>query len=258
MKIKLSDIKMQMKKSTFWIGLFIVLVVIVLLVMLVLSFSKAKQTAKYISNTEDKTSITAMDWDNLEMRNIYKEKLWLRSQLILANDDSISLGINLKDSIVQIQIKGLPLIKSKIEFIQPESFLSEIDASIYSKLFGQPISLVNGKANLDKRPIRKKRVVAGADAESITTDSITAKRFYWEFISDNNIRIVINGCETINDSIAKKPSLLADMLKFRLKSKSRDSNLPVFYPTLFLWMNDKDAKAIYRSLPERPKLSMLN
>lgn len=258
MKINWTDFKSQNKKAILWVGLFLILLVVVMISILIVSLIKTRQTAKSIIASEEVYSVPALDWSNEEIRTAYKEKLWLENQLSLTKEDSLSLGINLKDSIIQIQIKGLPLIRSKISYMKPDAFLSDIDATIYSKLFGHPTTFVNGKANLIKRPIRRMKVVSGSTAEPISSDSIKSGRFYWEFVSDNKIRIVINGCDYIEDSIVQKPSLIGDMLRFRLKRKSKGIDFKGYYPTLFLWINDSDAKAIYRALPEKTKLIIRN
>ncbi len=258
MQIKLSDIKLLKSKPAFWGGLFLIFIVFVLLIILIVSLMGARQTAKMIIDAEETKTVAAIDWNNEEIRALLKTKCWFESQLALSKDDSMSLGINLRDSIIQIQLDGLPLIQSRILYIRPKSFLSEIDAAFYSKLFGQPAKIISGKSNYPKRPIKKMKVVEGADAELITDNIVKSKRFYWEFVSDNNIRIVINGCKISDDSIEKKPSFFSDMIKFRLKSKSKNPEKQIYHPTLFLWMNDNDAKAIYRALSEKSRLSIRN
>lgn len=258
MQNKLTDIKLLLRKPAFWAGIILIIVLIVLLVELIFSIRHAKQTAEMILTPEEKQVVPTLDWTNSEIRTLIKEKLWLETQLALSKEDSMSLGINLRDSILQVQMKGLPLIQSKILYIRPEGYLSEIDAPYYSKLFGKPVDILNGISNLTKKPIRKMKVIEGSEAIPVKSDSVITKRFYWEFITDNNLRIVINGCEPTSDTIFKKPPFTTDMVKFRLRSKSKDLNEQKYYPVLFLWMSDKEAKAIYRALPAKTKLAIRN
>lgn len=255
---KFSNIKVLLTKPAAWAGFVLIVVIVVVIVELALSLSDAKQSANQILNLQEKQNSPSLNWENAEIREIFKHKLWLETQLELSKEDSMSLGINLSDSIVQIQMKGLPLIQSKILYMRPENFLSEINAASYASIFGQPVSILNGTSNLSKKPIRKMKVIEGSDAEPVKSDSIVTKRFYWEFVADNNLRIVINGCETSPDSTLIVPSFTADMIKFRLKGKSQDLNNQNYHPVLFIWMNDKEAKAIYRALPENTKLAIRN
>jgi len=254
--MKFSDIKIHKKNPIAWGLLSIAFVILVLFVDLLVSLSFSRNAAKHILQIESTQTIPQIDWTNPDNINLFKQKLWLENQITLSEEDSMSMGINLKDSILQVQIKGLPLMQSKILFTHPSKFLSELDASNYQKLFGQPTNIISDKSNYEKRPIRKMKATEGSDAVLLITDTLIIKRFYWEFVADNNIRIVINGWEKAADSVYHQPSFAWDIFKFRIKSKSKDASGLKFHPTLFLWMDDKEAKAIYRALPKNTKLAI--
>lgn len=254
--MKFSEIILQKKNPIAW-GLIILIIVIIFLVAeAIVSFVGASKLANKLAEAEQGSEITNPEWNFQENRDLFKTKLWLENQIELAKEDSMSMGIDLIDSVVQVQIKGLPLMQSKVLFIRHKNFLSDIDAEYYSKLFAKSAKLVNEKSNFAKKPLRKMKVVEGADAELLTTDTLKHQRFYWEFVADNNIRIVINGCEKASDSLIQQPSFRMDMLKFRLKAKSKDASGLRFHPTLFLWLDDKEAKAIYRALPNNNKIAI--
>ncbi|MBN1652075.1 MAG: hypothetical protein JW857_12150 [Bacteroidales bacterium] len=199
-----------------------------------------------------------INWSESELAALTKEKLWLENQLLLAKDDSMSFGINLKDSLVQVQFKGVPLIQAKINYIRPANFLSKANAHFYTTLFAKPFQVLDEQVNFAKKPIKRMKVIAGADAVALTKESVKEKLFYWEFVTDNKLRIVLYGNNSIQDSIAEAPSFTKERLKFELKRKSDNPKNQNYHPTLFLWINDKEAKAIYRSLPKYPKIIFLN
>jgi hypothetical protein len=65
--------------------------------------------------------------DNLNDPDIYallKEKDWLSSRLEANSGDSISLSLNLKDSVMQIELQGVVLKKSKLPIFVSPDFLT--------------------------------------------------------------------------------------------------------------------------------------
>jgi hypothetical protein len=243
-------------KRVLW-GIFVIILILIAIgIELAISISKTKETIKWIQTEAKNQIVPALDWDDSNIRETFKRKLWMENLLLLSKNDSMSLGISLNDSIMQVQIKGLPLIKSKIVHINPENFLSKIDEQDYAFLFGKPTLIKEGIANFTKRPIRKMKVIAGSDAQPIDTDTVEVKRFYWEFITENKIRIVINGCSLPSDSLHNKPSFMMDRARFTLSKNMADSLN--YLPTLFLWMPDNEAKAIYRALPEKINVAIRN
>lgn len=222
------------------------------------SVFNVRKTVKVMEQKLNDSPYSTQNWSDPELATLTKEKIWLENQLALAKDDSMSFGINLRDSLLQVQFKGVPLIRAKINFIRPANYLSNANAHFYTTLIAQPFLLVDEKANFAKKPIKRMKVIAGAEAVALTKDEVKEKLFYWEFVTDNNLRIVLYGNNSTQDSIAEAPSFTRERIKFELKKKSDNPENQNYHPTLFLWINDREAKAIYRSLPKKPKIIFLD
>lgn len=89
-------------------------------------------------------------WNDPEIREMKKEMYWLEQQLLLAKSDSINVGINLADSIVQVQLKGTVLFQSKMLKSYPPGFLHSLDPGAYLN-FGRVASISNEKASIVKK-----------------------------------------------------------------------------------------------------------
>ena len=230
---------------------------ILMLVFLAVLITSRKQVDKFadsISNTDDDKSILP-GWNDEEIQNLYKEKWWLEQQLALAKSDSFSLGINLKDSIVQVQLKGTVLFQAKMLARKPEHSFSRVNEKVYRNLFDEISRIDSSSASIPKKPI--KRVTApkvGSEVPDTKTDTLKENRFYWHFITNKGVEVVINGVQQNQDSTYSKIPVAKDIKSFRIGDGLKKPLQPLNTAPLFIWLNDQDAKAIYRALPEETKV----
>ncbi len=105
---------LQHKKLVIIVGIVWGILLLLFAVRLILSFNSAGESAKRLNANHDVVEFAPTGWDEMEVRNLQKEIIWLEQQILLAKSDSFSIGINLRDSIVQVQLKGTVLFQSKI------------------------------------------------------------------------------------------------------------------------------------------------
>lgn len=190
-------------------------------------------------------------WNDEKTKNLIKEKWWLEQQLTLAKSESISLGINLKDSIVQVQLKGTVLFQAKILKQEPKQFFVLANEKVYRMLLAETSKIDSCRANIPKKPIKK--VIAplvGSEVSETKTDTLKENRLNWHFITNRGIEVVINGVLQNQDSTYSKIPVISDMMLFRLVGGFRKPFQPKNTALLYLWLDDQDAKAIYRALPD--------
>ncbi|MBN1821129.1 MAG: hypothetical protein JW833_10440 [Prolixibacteraceae bacterium] len=230
---------------------------IVVVAGILISRSEVKKAAITLK-LNDLEKIPALEeWDNPVKQNLWKEKLWIENQLVTGKEDSMNIGINFTDSIIQLQFKNLALVKSKINYKIPENFLSDINSEAYQYFFGKPVKILAGNSNIAKKPVKKVRIDSEGNTVPIDTTASINRRFYWEFITENNIRFVINGYNS-KDSTGSKPAFHRDIRKYRFSRKAQLENKRVFTPVVFIWLDNDDAKAIYRALPYKATIISRN
>lgn len=234
------------------IGFILIGIAIILSVLsLTLSFSNAKNSALTLKSLQIKDRIIPTRYSS-EMLGFWKEKLWLENQLLVSKEDSMNLSIDLQDSLVQLRFKGLTLVKSKISLILPRNFLQNVDVNSYGKLFGSPSTIVSGYSNIAKKPYHRVNIANAGDTTAFLK-KVKPRMFSWSFTTDHKIRVVIHGYDSLETNLHPR----RDLLKFRLKNlitKPSDS----YTPTLFIWINNKEAIDIYRALPEKAKVIFIN
>lgn len=253
----MNDFFKKYKKLVIGIAVFWSVLLVLFIANLVFSVVHVNHYANETGISNDSTLIDE-NWSNPEFQNLMKEKLWLEQQLLLAKSDSFSLGINLKDSVVQVQLKGTVLFQAKIMEQSPERFYLNTDKGTYLNAFGEIARLNSGKANTSKRPIKK--VIAppiGTEKPVSKTDTTKAEPIHWIFKTSNQMQVVINGVQQSADSTFNV-SASKDLFNYRLKHGFSLPFSKKYTATLFLWISDNDAKSIYRALPEQSKFIFRN
>ncbi len=228
--------------------------ILLFFVMLIVSRVQVDRFADSFLKTDDNKNILS-GWNDKEIRNLYKEKWWLEQQLALAKSDSFGLAINLKDSIVQVQLNGTVLFQSKILIQKPEHSLSQMNEKVYRDLLAEISKTDSNNANIPKKPIKKVTAPkVGSEVPETKMDTLKESRLYWHFITNKGVEVIINGVQQNQDSTYSKIPVAKDIMSFRIGDGLEQPSQPITTALVFLWLNDQDAKAIYRALPENTRV----
>ena len=228
---------------------------VLLLLFIAVVVNKISQSGRFSKQlTEKAESETILaGGENDTIRNLYKEKWWYEQQLAVSKSDSFSLGINLYDSIIQVQLKGTVLFQANILKHTPEQFFRNADEKLYRMLFEEVSRIDSSEANIPKKPIKK--VIApkvGDESKESKTDTLKEDFLVWHFFTDKNIEVLIYGVQQEIDSTSIK-------IESNLKVSRFDEGLnnpfkPQNTIPLVMWLNDQDAKSIYRALPHKSRV----
>jgi hypothetical protein len=196
-------------------------------------------------------------WNDNEIRKLKKDILWFEQLLALAKHDSISLVVNLNDSVVQISLKGLDLLQTKILRQYPANFLSTAGEATWMH-YGKISPVKKETAGIPKRQVKKVVAFTSAGDASVTTDDQPdEKPLHWKFTTAGNLGVIITGVQISPDSSyvvhAKK-----DLLKYRMNEFLKDPFPDSYTPTVYLWLDDRDAKAIYKAVSSKGNVLFRN
>jgi hypothetical protein len=196
------------------------------------------------------------DPDNPDLFKLYKEKIFLESRLGMARTNSIGLVVNLKDSILNIEIDGINLRSCKISKYRVSRTLLSIDNKAYLGLFSKPFTTVRNLGTFVKEPIVVKKApkdTIQAARQASVPDSVKTGPAYVAMTLDYNIRLSLyqenNG------------SVWALVYRFFFKSGRRfrqagetlwgglTFKIPEFRPEIRVFIPKDDLVTIYRALP---------
>lgn len=224
------------------------------IVRLIFAVQSAKSSATGNIGEQLSDDLFIRGWQDTAARKMIQEIQWLEGQVLLAESDSISMYVDLSDSTAGIRLKGLPLLNTQIIRYFPEDYFSDLP---FYDGFADVTRIECEKANTPKKPVKKIVTTVNKTVNNSEPDTASYRPLIWKFSTGNNIKVVIYGVMEKSDSKLKiNPA--ADLALFFAGEFFSNMFPSSFEPPLFLWLPDKDARAIYRAMPENGKIIVRN
>lgn len=195
-----------------------------------------------------------------EMKSLLKELTYKKALLKLAEQDSIQLVINLRDSLVCLSIKGVIIHSTKIDYYKNDLLLSRLPSMEYSKLFGEPLPVYRQYSTIVKEPV----VVRDAPKDTIeatmnayTPDTLIQNPAFVQLRAAYGINIIIK--QDLNPTVKDKlfyakfnlkifGEQISDLIRF--KGFAHQNRIVIKIP-------NNDLRAIYRALPKNTLLVLI-
>ncbi len=223
------------------------------------SVSGVRKRMKMINSQIDVKLLTAADAEkDTAWLRLYKEKDWLETRLQIARTDSISLSVDLLDSTLQIELKGVVLKKSKMLDFKADRFLYQLNPAAYHHLLGKQAKADTVVSSIPKEPlIIKKAPKDTADVQDAATiDTAKIEIVHWIINLDNHVVLQIEGVDPASKSDwwAGQKFWMSQNLKQTAQNLEKTIlfKAPEYFPEIRIVIPEADAKALYRALPVRP------
>ena len=209
----------------------------------------------YFASLEQKESDTIDHCSIPGYIDLIREKAFLSSQVKLAEADSVGMLINIRDSVVQLMIKGLPIRSIKISEYDISPFFQRANQEAIYSMLSSPLIITDMKATFMKDPLKvkiapKDTTMAVVDAKPDTTDY---EAVFFTLNTDQNVHFFF---EQQEDTIGADRRA---RFFFDLKDRSRNAkatikaiarfNTPPYVPYIKIWLPKADAKIVYRAIP---------
>jgi hypothetical protein len=190
------------------------------------------------------------EWD------LIHEKAFLNARLTMSGSDSIGLTINLKDSLVQLEMKGVVLRQIKYEKAEMSRFFKGIQPTAYGQHFSKPFYITEIEGSIEKNPVIVRKVPKDsleAAQTQIPIDTSRVDFVEWHLLLDSAILISIvqsdqQGGKTGGSTFDYR---LRRHMK-TLRSTNRDVirlRKPEIFPEITLFIPGNEAKSFFRALP---------
>lgn len=199
-----------------------------------------------------------------EVKNIISlenEKAYLQNRLSLAENDSIYLILDLPDSLLVLEIKGVPVRKNKIITQKVSQRFSLINHENLLPWIAAPFTLERDISTIPKMPIVVKQApkdTVEAAQSSSTPKPPEATAVFFTLYFDRNLVIEIEQADPPQEEDLKE-------IKDYRSKKRKESNRSVFNTLrdpqqadqpmrISLVVSEADARAIYRAIPTKTHL----
>jgi len=202
-------------------------------------------------NRDDTTDICAIP-GYLEL---VREKAFLGAQVKMAASDSIGMLINVRDSVIKLLIKGLPVRTIRIEEHDLSPFFRRVNQEALSDMLSSPITITSMDATFRKDPVTVK--IAPKDTSEVKVDAkpdtTDFEAVFFTLNTDRNIRIYFEQQENkrVADRFARFFFDLKDKIMYAGRSLKAIAVMdkPPYVPYIKIWIPKAEAKIVYRAIP---------
>ncbi|HCI55791.1 MAG TPA: hypothetical protein PK910_03470 [Bacteroidales bacterium] len=214
-------------------------------------YKKPEKGAYYDSIFFDSTFIT-----------LNREKSFYQARIAMATSDSVSLSVNLPDSSAILEINGVPVYNIKIIRARISKVFANSDEYAVSSMLSTPFNIIHDYSTIKKEPVVHK--VAPRDTTEYKPDAPpdTSKTEYVNVIFETRegVRLHIfqetNGNSSaffhrcifdLNDRFRNAFYILKCMVNFKT---------PDYHPYIKLYIPAREARIIYRALPQKGQFAI--
>lgn len=195
---------------------------------------------------------TEEEWELIRM------KTYLQARLAMSSADSIGLTINMKDSMVQLEMKGVVLRQVQFDKVEMSRFFKGFHPAAYQHHFSKPFTISEIEGSIIKDPVTVRKVPKDTIEASQTKMEIDTARIdfvEWHLLLDSAIVVsIIQSDEYVGN-------IPLPVFKYRIRrhvqtllSTNRDVlrfRKPVIYPEITVFIPSNEAKSFFRALPPR-------
>ncbi len=253
---------MEKQKKGNFAGLFILkilpLVIIVWMVVYTVAYTLAVRNQ--VKNMQSHAATDTLSYSKEEWMLI-REKAFLQSRIILSGSDSIGLTLNLRDSLVQVETKGVVLRQIRFDKAEVSPFFSSFRPGSYSAVFSKPFGITEIEGTIVKEPIiikKAPRDSVEAAQNSTQVDTTQSEFVEWHLQLDSSL--IISFVQSDKD----KGGINWPTLKYRFRRHAKtlaETNRdlisfrkPTYFPEITVFIPRKEAKSFYRALPQNGRV----
>jgi hypothetical protein len=188
-----------------------------------------------------------------EVFQIRKQNAYVLSKLALAKGDSVSLVVNLPDSMVTLDLKGVSIHHAKIVKSDVSAVFNALSPDAMLNLMGKPLKVQSHYSTIvkEQRIVRKapKDTIEAANTTIVQDTTDLRPSFYYLGLDHG---IVITVTHEHNADYSYMPLVIGQ--KQKIFSETLDSmkrmKLPGFVPSIRIELHKSDAKTIFKALPD--------
>ena len=198
----------------------------------------------------DSLAISTEEWA------LIHEKAFLNARLAMSGSDSIGLTLNLKDSLVQLEMKGVVLRQIKFDKAEMSKFFLGILPEAYTHHFSKSFSISEIEGSIEKNPVIVRKVPKDsieAAQTQVKLDTARVEFVEWHLLLDSALLV------SVVQSDQFEGKFHGSTFKYRLrrhmetlKATNRavlSFRKPEIFPEINVFIPASEAKSFFRALP---------
>ena len=199
-----------------------------------------------------------------ETSSLVRQKAYLESRIVMAGSDSIGMVVDLRDSILSLEINGITIHRAKITDFRVEKFFFALNNKTYTDLFSKPLIVEQEHATIVKEPIlvqKAPRDTSEAANYLFLPDTILSKAAFVTFHLGQGVRLSLQ--ENTKGSFMKKCRKFFHLTGIRIHQTCKNIyailrfKVPGYEPAITISLPGMDITSIYRALPGKAMVAVL-
>ena len=200
---------------------------------------------------------------NSEIKMLYREQAFYESRLELAKSDSLILAINFPDSMISVEIKGIPIHSIPLRRFEIPRFFSLLNNNVYHEIYSRPHRIISSHATSKKEPIMvvnapKDTNEYNASGIKENYDTNVIRLTFVEYEITTGTRLVFIPLDERNFHNQLIDFGFNIRLAFcRFKDAFRASlqlSIPEYKPVVKVYLPQGDILSMHRAIPEHAEL----
>jgi hypothetical protein len=184
---------------------------------------------------------------------------FLEARNTLSKVDSVSLSINLADTVASLEMGGVVVFTAPLEGSRVSPLLKAMKPEALSNLLRSPARVLTYHATIEKEPVTVKQAPRDT-TEAAQNDEelpvVTRKAAFFTLHLDNGIHIVVmphdeGGLRRVVYTARQNLYLFGQRLAVLVKGE-----LPHDVPVITIEVSADDARTLFRALPEKAQVAL--
>ncbi len=182
---------------------------------------------------------------------------FLNARTRMAASDSVGFSVNLPDSLLSLEIKGVTVREVPVISYKTAPALKGITGYALTQLLSEPLTIVSSKSTILKEPIVMVRAPRDAAEASLIPaaipDTTAIEPVCFLLTLENGLRLLILQETTGNDDDHRR--IRRFLIGLKVSETWRDLKrailfgVPDFEPRITIVVSKVDARVVYRSIP---------
>lgn len=246
----------ETKRKILLINLLKVLVGVLSFIYILFLFLSPEKEIKRLTAGSESDSLYLISSDE-EMFSLVRQKSFLEARLKLSAHDSIGIVIDLGDSTLYLEMKGVRIHAVKASGIKNSRLLLSMNPVEYDMALKQPLKITKQRASIVKEPVTvidAPRDTIDASENLFMPDTTIRESVNAVFRLERGIviRLIDNRSKGVNSLIMGAGNRFA-MVARNVASVAR-LNVPAYRPEIIIYLPPREIRTIYRALPQNAEV----
>jgi len=188
------------------------------------------------------------------------KEAFLQSRLSMAKSDSICFSIDLVDSLLMLEVKGVVIHEAKITKIDISRFFSRVDNEALIKFLSESFIIGSKNATIEKEPYILKKApkdTIEAATQIFTPDTLAQEIICMTMLFNKNLLLEINQSEEKPEHKNISYNIKTKVQSFKyIINRVFDYKSPTYIPKISIELPKRDIKSIYRAIPYHSQMAL--